>query len=150
MLSDEEMVQRRNMHHTASDSAPFSVCFLIANARLEFSVSHRKDSPLKIPNRERIAIFHLVFRGRVKTAPALSFREGHGLIRSVKSPKLGSTPLALTHPRKHFLATRHSPLTIEFLIETFKESENQSSGWKHGRKQNSSSYKKRHFRKFAA
>src|ERR1700726_459403 len=59
MLSDEEMVQRGNLHHTASDSAPFSVYFLIANARLEFSLSHRKDSPLKIPNRERIAISHL-------------------------------------------------------------------------------------------
>ena len=32
---------------------------LIANARLEFSVNHTKDSPLKIPNRERIAILHL-------------------------------------------------------------------------------------------
>jgi len=59
MLSDEEMVQRRNMHHTASDSAPLSVYFLIANARLEFQLTYRKDSPLKISNRERIAIFHL-------------------------------------------------------------------------------------------
>jgi len=58
-LSGEEMVQRRNLHHAASDSAPLSVYFLIANARLEFSVSHSKDSPLKIPNRERIAISHL-------------------------------------------------------------------------------------------
>jgi len=31
MLSDGEMVQRRNMRHTASDSAPLSVYFLIAN-----------------------------------------------------------------------------------------------------------------------
>ena len=59
MLSDEEMVQRRNMHHTASDSAPLSVYFLIANARLEFSISRSKESLLKIPNRERIAILHL-------------------------------------------------------------------------------------------
>jgi len=57
-LSDEEMVERRNMRHTASDSTPLSVHFLIANARLEFDVNHRKDSPLKISNRERIAIFH--------------------------------------------------------------------------------------------
>jgi len=35
---------------------------LIANARLEFSVNHTKDSPLKIPNRERIAILHPSFR----------------------------------------------------------------------------------------
>src|ERR1700739_1415196 len=32
---------------------------LIANARLEFSVNHTKDSPLEIPNRERSAILHL-------------------------------------------------------------------------------------------
>jgi hypothetical protein len=32
--------------------------FLIANARLKFSLSHRKISLLKISNRERIAIFH--------------------------------------------------------------------------------------------
>ena len=57
-LSDEEMVERRNMRYTVSDSTPLSVHFLIANARLEFDVNHRKDSPLKISNRERIAIFH--------------------------------------------------------------------------------------------
>jgi hypothetical protein len=61
MLSDGDMVQRRNMHHTASDSAPLSVYFLIANARLEFSVNLTKDSPLKISNRERIAIFASAF-----------------------------------------------------------------------------------------
>jgi hypothetical protein len=33
--------------------------FLIANARLKFRLSDRKRSLLKIPNRERIAIFHL-------------------------------------------------------------------------------------------
>ena len=32
--------------------------FLIANARLEFNVSHSKQNLLKISNRERIAIFH--------------------------------------------------------------------------------------------
>jgi len=61
MLSDETRVQRRNMHDTASDSAPFSVYFLIANARLEFSISHSKDGLVKISNRERIAIFHLLY-----------------------------------------------------------------------------------------
>ena len=59
MLSDGEMIQRRNIHHTASDSAPFSVYFLIANARLEFSLSRSKDGLLKISNRERMTISHL-------------------------------------------------------------------------------------------
>jgi hypothetical protein len=31
---------------------------LIANARLEFNVTHSKENPLKISNRERIAISH--------------------------------------------------------------------------------------------
>jgi hypothetical protein len=47
------------MHHAVSDSAPLSAHFLIANARLEFELSYRKESLLKISNRERIAIFHL-------------------------------------------------------------------------------------------
>jgi len=63
MLSDEEVVQRRNMHHTASDSAPLSVYFLIANARLELMLSHSKDGPLKMSNRERIAILRLRSHG---------------------------------------------------------------------------------------
>jgi hypothetical protein len=37
---------------------------LIANARLKFSLSHRKISQLKISNRERIAIFQLAFQHR--------------------------------------------------------------------------------------
>jgi hypothetical protein len=37
---------------------------LIANARLKFSLSHRKISLLKISNRERIAIFQLTFQHR--------------------------------------------------------------------------------------
>jgi hypothetical protein len=37
---------------------------LIANARLKFSLSHRKISLLKISNRERIAIFQLAFQHR--------------------------------------------------------------------------------------
>jgi hypothetical protein len=37
-----------------------SPVFLIANARLKFHSSHRKLSPLKFPNRERMAILHLV------------------------------------------------------------------------------------------
>ena len=35
-----------------------SLHILIANARLEFNVSHSKQNLLKISNRERIAIFH--------------------------------------------------------------------------------------------
>jgi hypothetical protein len=42
-----------------------SLQILIANARLEFSVTHRENSPVKISNRERIAIFH----SRSATAP---------------------------------------------------------------------------------
>jgi hypothetical protein len=37
--------------------------FLIANARLESSLSHREQSPLRISNRERIAILHFTFSG---------------------------------------------------------------------------------------
>ena len=43
MLSDGDMFQRRNMHHTASDSAPLSVYFLIAN-ELRFCIRVHMDS----------------------------------------------------------------------------------------------------------
>jgi hypothetical protein len=42
--------------HDAASPRSRSEEFLIANARLEFAVSHSKEGPLKIPNRERIAI----------------------------------------------------------------------------------------------
>jgi hypothetical protein len=37
-----------------------SAVFLIANARLKFRSSHRKLSPVKFPNRERMAISHCI------------------------------------------------------------------------------------------
>ena len=40
--------------------------FLIANARLEFNVSHSKENLLKISNRERIAVFHPRFHPRTQ------------------------------------------------------------------------------------
>lgn len=36
--------------------------FLIANERLELDLSHRKESPLKIPNRKWMAVSHLTSR----------------------------------------------------------------------------------------
>jgi hypothetical protein len=53
------------MHNAASDSAPLTAEFLIANARLKFELSCSKESPLKISNRERIAIFHSNLRVRL-------------------------------------------------------------------------------------
>jgi len=51
-------------------SSPHHPCtFLIANARLKFHATHRKISQLKIPNRERIAIFHSFFQ-RPTSLPA--------------------------------------------------------------------------------
>ena len=38
----------------------YSAVFLIANARLRLRLSHRKLSPLKFPNRERMAILHRI------------------------------------------------------------------------------------------
>src|ERR1700740_3412207 len=49
---------RRYALNSSFQSRVSSLLILIANARLEFSVSHREKSPLKIPNRERLAIFH--------------------------------------------------------------------------------------------
>jgi len=119
MLSDEDMVQRQNMQHTASDSTPLSVYFLIANARLEFSVNYRKNSPLKVSNRERIAIFHP--RSHIK----LQGCRARGATMPLACPEED-------HRR------RRAP---EFLIATVATSENQSSSSKQRTKQNSNSNK---------
>jgi hypothetical protein len=57
ILSAGKMVQRETMH-PAADPKALSHLFLIANPRLEMDLTHRKESPLRIPNREWIAIFH--------------------------------------------------------------------------------------------
>jgi hypothetical protein len=49
--------QRRISTHLAADSPALTRKILIANPRLEFRLSHRKISILKISNREEIAIF---------------------------------------------------------------------------------------------
>jgi hypothetical protein len=49
---------------------------LIANARLKFRLSHRKISLLKIPNRERIAIFNFRIAGLPNVALALPWVTG--------------------------------------------------------------------------
>ena len=50
--------RRRYALNSSFQSRVSSLQILIANARLEFGVNHRENSPLKIPNRERIAIFY--------------------------------------------------------------------------------------------
>gem|GEM_PF-131018 len=62
--------------------------FLIANARLESSLSHREQSPLRISNRERIAILHFTFSG-LWWLPSPSPR------RQVSSPRQASEPFRL-------------------------------------------------------
>ena len=48
--------RRRYALNSSFQSRVSSLQILIANARLEFGVNHRENSPLRIPNRERIAI----------------------------------------------------------------------------------------------
>ena len=70
---------------TSIEITPLTAHFLIANPRLSFSVTHRKISPLKISNRERIAIFH--------------------------SPRLTATLSTRSSGFHSSLITRHSSLT---------------------------------------
>jgi hypothetical protein len=53
----------------ALGSLPLKI--LIANARLEFNVSHSKDNPLRISNRERIAISNRIQPPRPRSARQL-------------------------------------------------------------------------------
>jgi len=78
--------------------------FLIANPRLEINPNHRKLSPLQIPNRERIAIFHCTFS-----------------VLSGPQPPASSLQNLIVTPRLEFPATR-----------TKQTSEPISTRYKHG------------------
>ncbi len=94
----------------AADFKGLRSTFLIANARLEFHLTHRKISPLRITlpavvgNRERIAISHFVSGGR-------------GFSPSINDLEPRSTPLAQLHPRKSFRCCRSSLLTTPATVK---------------------------------
>jgi len=101
------LVQRRN----TADEGPLSTEFLIANPELEFRLTHRKLSQLKISNRKKIAIFHPVFRRGAKNVFPPSFPSGRGFIPSASDHAAVSIPIvypedaprrrrAQLHPRK--------------------------------------------------
>jgi hypothetical protein len=75
---------------------------LIANPRLEFRLTARKLSQLRISNRKKIAIFHPVFRRSAKTVLPPSFPSGRGFIPSINRRRIVTVPLALNYPRKPF------------------------------------------------
>jgi len=130
MLSDGEMIQRRNIHHTASDSAPFSAYFLwlpwlarhvgrlIANARLEFSLSRSKDGLLKISNRERMTISHLAPQSRL----GICLATRHSPPACPESRRFHpEPPRALNHPRKfrsRLAPSDFTPLAPHHLCKT--------------------------------
>jgi hypothetical protein len=59
MLSAAGASRRANLANPGTHPTALTCRILIANPRLKLSLSHSKQSPLKIPNRERIAIFRL-------------------------------------------------------------------------------------------
>ena len=96
---------------------PITPKFLIANLELEFRPTHRKISPLKIPNRKYLAIFHLASQAR-RRATSPNFQNGN---------LFGSLPFAQLRPRvpltphrasslRLSLATGHSLPATAFLI----------------------------------
>jgi hypothetical protein len=104
------LAQRRN----TADEGPPTTEILIANPELEFRLTHRKLSQLKIPNRKKSAIFYPVFRRSAKTVLPPSFPSGTGFIPSVTDRGNISVPIvypedarrrrrALTHPCKPFM-----------------------------------------------
>src|ERR1700720_405850 len=107
LVTRHSLAQRRN----TADEGPLTTEFLIANLELEFRLTHRKLSPLKISNRKKIAIFHPIFRRGAKTVLPPPFPSGRGFIPSVTDRGNISVPIvypedaprrrrALTHPRK--------------------------------------------------
>ena len=86
------LAQRRN----AADEGPLTTEILIANPELEFRLTHRKLSPLKISNRKKIAIFYPVFRRSATAVLSPPFPSGRGFIPSVTDR--GNTSVPLVYP----------------------------------------------------
>jgi hypothetical protein len=88
--------------------------FLIANARLEFNVSHSKQNLLKISNRERIAIFHpLAQKARATTRPP-KVQPRFRPLYSGFQPRASSLQNLIANPELEFPATtRKQSIGIE-------------------------------------
>jgi hypothetical protein len=88
--------------------------FLIANARLEFNISHSKQNLLKILNRERIAIFHpLAQKARATTRPPKVQPRFRPLYPSFQ-PRASSLQNLIANPELEFPATtRKQSIGIE-------------------------------------
>ncbi len=104
----------------ATSHPPLATEVLIANLELEFHLTHRKLSPLRISNRKFSPIFRLTPQFR---RPSLMPSSGRGLIPSENDRGIVSPPFACPeprraqpHPRKPFLVTGHSPLVTAVLI----------------------------------
>jgi hypothetical protein len=100
------------MAYAALSAAPD---FLIANARLEFNVSHSKQNLPEISNRERIAIFHPRFHPLAQKAPATSRPPNvqprlHPLYSSFQ-PRASSLQNLIANPELEFPATTRKQST---------------------------------------
>ena len=84
---------------------------LIANLELEFHLTHRKVSPLKISNRKFLAILRFVFLTR---RPLPYPRKPFVLCLSPNTDRPAShqLPLALTHPRKTSVSCQPPKTTV--------------------------------------
>jgi hypothetical protein len=121
----------RAMHHTGTDSAPSAASrppkFLIANLELEFDLTDRNESPVRISNRKYLAIFRSQRCGAA--FPLLSLPSFHFLASSfqnlIANPRLESKldprkinqlqisnreRMAVNALRSPLPATHHSPV----------------------------------------
>ena len=106
------------IRRVADPLASLATEFLIANARLEFNVSHSKQNLLKILNRERIAIFHprfhpLAQKARATTCPPKLQPRFRPLCSSFQ-PRASSLQNLIANPELEFPATtRKQSIGIE-------------------------------------
>jgi len=88
--------------HDAASPRSRSAEFLIANARLEFTVSHSKQGPLKIYNRERIAISNRIQPPRLRRGHHSSLITRHCLpnpTRKLTPPQ--RAPILILPPKEN-------------------------------------------------
>jgi hypothetical protein len=113
LATRHSLAQGRN----TADEGPLTTEFLIANPELEFRLTNRKLSPLKISNRERIAISNRIQPPRRQSARHSAH---HSLARggspSTKGDRFSLAAVAANRNSQHF---RISPNSSDSSIYAF-------------------------------
>jgi len=105
---------KREITPRGADPKPLTRNFLIANPRLEFLLTHTKQSPLKISNREYIAVFHSKSNTQfVSFVTLLESTHLYVMLPTFIRTPSSSTPAALPHLTPASMPEQNQPQILE-------------------------------------